>query len=595
MPPGKRQTQSGQRDAAADVSRRDFLRLGAAGAVAASACTAVPWNRGEAGEDFDHSVDVVAVGGGAAGPVAALVAARRGASVLLLEKSPIFGGTAAKSGGVYWVPNNRFERERGDLEPRATTLRNMSRASYPHLFDPEANRFGLPEREFSLIEAFYDNAWRAVEELEAMEALHSMPADVMVGPLPDYWDTREQAGHVVDRRLWPRKPDGSFGLGGEMVRQLRTGLEAAGVPILTGHRVEKLLSNARNQVVGLEARKSDGTRLRVRARKGVVFGTGGFTHNPELVLLHQPGPVFGGCAVISNEGDFVYMAQALGARLGHMGSAWRAQIVLDQALQFPSTPDDVFMPPGDSMLLVNQYAERVVNEKTNYNERTRVHYVWDTHRHEWPNLLLFMIYDRRTAELYGGRFPLPPAGTGAPYVIRGDDLDALAAAIDARLEAYGAKAGRVRLEKSFAARLAATIERFDRFAGEGIDADFRRGQRLYDREWHSKIWSFPNAGSDWPLDAPNPTLHAFEPEGPYYCIILAPGTLDTNGGPLVDARAQVVDAAGLPIPGLYGAGNCIASPTGAAYYAGGGTLGPLLAFAYLAGVGAAAEPVKELV
>ena len=107
MPPRERQTQSAQPAAAADVSRRDFLRLGTAGAVAATACTALPWNRGEGGADFDHSVDVVAVGGGAAGPIAALVAAHRGASVLLLEKSPIFGGTAAKSGGVYWVPNTR--------------------------------------------------------------------------------------------------------------------------------------------------------------------------------------------------------------------------------------------------------------------------------------------------------------------------------------------------------------------------------------------------------------------------------------------------------------------------------------------------------
>ena len=595
MPPFKRQTRGGRADEAPDVSRRDFLRLaGVAGTLAASACTALPWDHGGVGDPFDHTVDVAAVGGGAAGPIAALVAARRGARVLLLEKTAIFGGTAAKSGGVYWVPNNRFERERGDLEPRETTLRNMCRASYPQLFDPDARRFGLPEREFALIEAFYDNAWRAVEELEAMEALRSMPADVMVGPLPDYWDTRENADRVVDRRLWPQKPDGSFGLGGEMVRQLRVGLEKAGVPILTGHRVEKLLSNGRGEVVGLEARKLDGSSVRVRTLKGVVFGTGGFTHNPELLLQTQPGPVFGGCAVISNEGDFVYMAQALGARLGHMGSAWRAQIVLEQAIHFRSTPDDVFMPPGDSMILVNRLGERVVNEKTNYNERTRVHYAWDTHRHDWTNLLLFMIYDRRTADVYGGRFPLPPPGMGAPYLIEGADLRTLASAIDARLASLGAAAANVRLDAAFGERLERTVERFDRFAREGVDADFRRGERLYDREWHSKIWSFPNP-TDWPFDAPNPTLHAFEAEGPYYCIILAPGTLDTNGGPQVDARARVLDASASPIPGLYGAGNCIASPTGAAYYAGGGTLGPLLAFAYLAGVGAAAEPVKELV
>jgi hypothetical protein len=37
-----------------------------------------------------------------------------------------------------------------------------------------------------------------------------------------------------------------------------------------------------------------------------------------------------------------------------------------------------------------------------------------------------------------------------------------------------------------------------------------------------------------------------------------------------------------PIRGLHGVGNCVASPTGRAYWAGGGTLGPIFAFAYLA-------------
>ncbi|HYC01167.1 MAG TPA: FAD-dependent oxidoreductase [Candidatus Limnocylindrales bacterium] len=594
---GKDRDTEAQPNDPARISRRDFLRLAgvaAAGASGAGALGTTVVHAQDAGT-FDQEFDVLAVGSGAAGAVAAVIAHEAGAKVALVEKALLFGGTTAKSGGVYWIPNNRFLREAGVVEQREETLRKMARFSYMHMFNEKDARAGLPHNEWALLEALYDNGPIVIDELDRIGALHSMPADKPFGAMPDYFEEATEDKQPVDRRLWARKEDGSFGLGDEMMRQLKVALEKRGVPILLGHRVTSLLRNGRGEVIGIEATKMDKTRVRLRARKGVIFGSGGFTNNKDLVLQFQPGPVFGGCAVPTNEGDFVYMATAAGARLGQMSSAWRAQIVLEQALQFSSTPDDVFMPPGDSMMLVNRYGQRVVNETSNYNERTRVHFIWDPTRHEWTNLVLFMVYDQRTAELFGGRFPLPPAGTQAPYVIKGANVEELARNIGDRLARIATRTGGLALASSFADTLRSQIATFNGYASSGVDDDFGRGRMLYDRLWHSRVWSFPNQGTPHELGmTPNPTMHPMSTDGPLYAIILASGTLDTNGGPVINAKGEILDANGNPIPGLYGAGNCIASPTGPYYYGGGGTLGPAMTFAYLAAKAAAVAADKAV-
>ena len=75
-------------------------------------------------------------------------------------------------------------------------------------------------------------------------------------------------------------------------------------------------------------------------------------------------------------------------------------------------------------------------------------------------------------------------------------------------------------------------------------------------------------------------------------MILAGGNLDTKGGPKTNPHGQVLDDRDAPIAGLYGVGNCVASASARAYWAGGATLGPILAFAYLAAEQANKEPLK---
>jgi hypothetical protein len=181
----------------------------------------------------------------------------------------------------------------------------------------------------------------------------------------------------------------------------------------------------------------------------------------------------------------------------------------------------------------------------------------------------------------------------APYIIDGNTLDELAKNTNARLAQLDTKTGGFQLDSSFGENLKKTVARFNEFAKIGVDADFHRGECAYDREWTTFPPTVPSV--QWPpKDSKNYTMYPLSPNGPYHAIILGAGTLDTNGGPIINHKAQVIDTENKPIPGLYGAGDCIASPTANAYWGGGSTIGPAMTYGYIAGINATQETVKEV-
>lgn len=545
---------------------------------------------------WDHEADVLIVGGGAAGLAAAAAAAREGASVAVLDAAAELGGTTRRSGGAFWIPNNSFLRAAGASDPRDPALALMARLAYPSIYTPERERFGLPAAAYDLLAAFYDHGPGVIDALVAAGALDPMILPCLgtsPSPLsdPDYHaelpENRAPFGRVLTAKtapgamVWPGVP---------LTDGLHAHARAAGAALLPRHRVTGALTSPHGDVIGVEA-EHDGRPLALRGRRGVIFASGGFSHDPHKVLAFGRGPVFGTAAVPHGDGTFLDVAARLGAQLGNLAGAFYFQLAVEAALETGGAvarPDAfVFLPYGDSTILVDLRGRRVVNEKAMYHERAQSHFVHAGG--DYPNLVQLMIWDDAVAReptFWPWRGAVPMPGVESPFVIRGDTLPALAAAIDRRLESLRGRAGlsaaigpAVRLAPDFAATLSATLSRFADFARTGQDLDFRRGETPIELAWQG-----PSRG------APNRTMHALSDTGPYHAMLLGAGLLDTCGGPLIDASARVLRPDGSPIPGLYAAGNAAAAPSAAGYWGAGGTIGPALVFGYLAGQHAARRP-----
>ncbi|MFE6904672.1 FAD-dependent oxidoreductase [Streptomyces sp. NPDC057717] len=535
---------------------------------------------------FEAEADVVVIGTGAGGFTTAIAAAKHGSSVIQLEKGMEIGGTTKKAAAAYWVPDNHFMRDRGYADPKDDALKHMARLTRPQHYDPDKPHMGLTEWEYTMTEAFYDHASTAVETLTKWGALEPVPWFVQ----PDYYAQMEENKAPYGRIIYPHLYGGTpeeVGDGTDMIRVFAEAADAEGVDLRMGHAVIKAVVDETDAVVGVTARTADG-EVAIGARKAVVFASGGFTHNRDLRTASLPGPIFSGCAASTNTGDFLPIAQALGADLVNMNGAWLAPMVLDRAIA--NLPDQVcsFSIPGDSMLWVNKYGRRVVNEKAPYQDIVPTFWAWESQKAEYPNLILVMIWDEESKKYHSGDKygnPMVPDGGDQSHIVSGNTLHELAQAVQDRLDSFSASTGGWSLDESFVQNLSETVQRYNVAAEAGVDADFHRGE--------APIELYFNMGGR-PGNDKNETMWPISSSGPYYATLLAPATLDTKGGPRTNADGQVLTRSGESITGLYAVGNCAGAYSGGSYWAGGATLGPIITMAYLAGLHAAAEPAHAV-
>ena len=536
---------------------------------------------------------------------AALAAAARGLDTVLLEKSSYFGGSTARSGGGVWIPNNYalqaagqgddpelsklyLDSIVGDVVPKVRRDTYLERG--PEVLDFIRARTPL---RFTWVPQYADYhpeapggraAGRSAEPVpmdarflgEELERLHPQytkaPANLIVtqadfrkislglrtvrGPLT-------MAKVLLRRIVSLLRGQKMFAMGNAIAIGLRKGLMDAGVPVHYDTELTDLVIED-GRVVGVRVRR-DGDEAVVRARRGVILGSGGFEKNLEMREKYQPQPTSVDWTTGSqfNTGGGILAGIAAGAQTDLMDDAWWGPTI-----PLPSGPWFCLAErnlPGS--IIVNQAGQRFMNEALPYVEA--VHEIYRGEATGVGHVPAWMVIDQRYRNRYlfaglSPRQPFPGRWYKNGTVVKAATLEELAAQIDVPPGA-----------------LTETVRRFNGFAETGVDADFHRGESAYD-----KYYSDPTV-------KPNPSLHVID-QAPFYAVKIVPGDLGTKGGLVTDERARVVRADGSVVTGLYAAGNCSAAVMGRTYAGPGATIGPALTFGYLAAETIAEEAVTAL-
>jgi succinate dehydrogenase/fumarate reductase flavoprotein subunit len=303
-------------------------------------------------------------------------------------------------------------------------------------------------------------------------------------------------------------------------------------------------------------------RVRVDARRGVVLACGGFPHDHERrrrLFPHAPtGAEHWSPAPPGNTGDGLRLAEAAGARIEQdlpHAAAWvpvsRVRRKDGTTGLFPHFIDRA--KPG--VIAVTRRGRRFVNEANSYHDFVQGLNAACGPREEQT---AFLLADHRAIRRYGlgfaKAFPLPLAPhLASGYLLRGATPAELAA--------------RAGIDP---AALQVTLEAYNRDARDGRDPAFGKGSTAYNRFLGDATVT------------PNPCVAPLD-QPPYYAVQVVIGDLGTYAGIRTDGHARALGDRGQPIPGLYAAGNDMASIMGGNYPAGGITLGPAMTFGYIAG------------
>ena len=575
------------------LSRRDVLRAATAGAGLALGSGMLSRAAASAASlPVAGTYDVVVIGAGAAGMTAALTAAKRGLSVLVIEKAAYFGGSLARSGAGVWIPNNEVILAAGvpdtpalAAEYLAAVVGSTVPASRQAAFlanGPAMLSFVMANSplKFQWMQGYSDYYpylpggmpnGRSVEpsmidghilgaELANLNPPYmAVPTGLVVFSADYKWlqiAAVNAKGAAVAAECVARGTAAALlgqaplTMGQAAAAGLRAGLLDANVPVWLNTPLVSLTISG-GAVTGVVISRS-GSQSLVNATKGVIVAAGGFEHNAAMRAQYQQQPIGTSWTVgtASNTGDGILAGIQAGAALALMDDAWWGPVI-----PLPGGPYFCLAErtePGG--LIVNAAGERFTNEAAPYSDVVHAMYRLNPTS---PDIPAWLIVDQNYRDRYlfqevAPLLPLPQSWYDAGAVFQSPTIAGLAAAIGVP-----------------AANLKATITRFNSFAATGTDADFQRGVSFYDHYYTD------------PAVTPNSCLAPLWLP-PYYAFKIEPGDLGTKGGLVTDARARVLNADGTVIPGLYAAGNSSAAVMGHSYAGAGSTIGPAMTFGYVA-------------
>ena len=567
-------------------------------------------------ETFD--CDVLVIGTGASGMSTAVTAASQGLKVLVVEKEPRFGGTTARSGGWLWIPGTRLATEQGIHEPAGAARDYMKHEATTHFdaarvdafleYGPKAVEFFTRDTpvQFDMPAVFPDYHAEAVGGQQGGRSMVTRPFDgrelgqrikYLAPALPELtvfgmmlgsgkeikhfmrafksvesfvYVTKRLSLHLLDVLRHGRGM--TLTNGNALAGRLAKAAMDLDIPVWLSSPVQKLVVEF-DGVAGAIV-LSEGKRIRVNAKRGVVLACGGFPHDVERrkqLFPHAPtGKEHFSPSPEANTGDGLRLAEAVGGRVDGTipnAAAWVPASVTTRPDGSKGVMPHFIDRAKPGVISVTPKGKRFTNEGNSYHDFVQA--MVAANKGE-PEISAWLLCDHRVLRNYGlgcvAPFPLPfgrHLRTG--YLKHGATIGELAKNIGIE-----------------SAVLQATVDEFNRDAAKGEDPAFGKGSKAYNRYQGDE------------LITPNPCVAPLV-EGPFYAIKLVIGDIGTFAGLVTDEKTRVLDASRNPIKGLYAVGNDAASVMGGNYPGAGITLGPALTFGYIAGLQlAAAEAAVEV-